>query len=138
MKKEKSCGAVVFTRENGTVRYVIIESVRHFFGFPKGHVEADESEEETALREVLEETGLRVRLLDGFRMEDTYSFRNADEIIEKKVVFFLGEYERQVPKAQESELSSIRLCDYEEALSLLKFDTQKEILRVAHERIGAL
>ena len=138
MKHEKSCGAVVFTRENGTVRYVITESIRHFFGFPKGHVEAGESEEETALREVLEETGLCVSLIDGFRMEDTYSFRNADETIEKQVVYFLGEYERQVPKAQESELSSIRLCDYEEALSLLRFDGQREILKKAHERIGAL
>lgn len=137
MKREKSCGAVVFTRENGTVRYVITESIRHFFGFPKGHVEAGESEEETALREVMEETGLRVRLLGGFRIEDTYSFRNADETIEKQVVYFLGQYERQVPKAQESELSSIRLCDYEEALSLLRFDGQREILKRAHEHIGA-
>lgn len=44
MKHEKSCGAVVFTREGGTVRYVIAESIRHFFGFPKGHVETGESE----------------------------------------------------------------------------------------------
>ena len=135
MKHEKSCGAVVFTKKNGAVRYVIIESVRHFLGFPKGHVEGGESEEEAAIREVLEETGLSVSLIDGFRMEDTYSFRIGGEIIEKQVVYFLGEYAHQVPRAQESELAAIHLFDYKTARASLKFKTQKEILRAAHERV---
>ena len=135
MKQEKSCGAVVFTRENGAIRYVIIESIYHFLGFPKGHVEDGETEEATARREVLEETGLAVSLIDGFRMEDKYSFRIGSEILEKQVVYFLGEYEHQVPRAQESELSAIYLFDYNTALASLKFDTQKEILRAAHERV---
>ena len=135
MKHEKSCGAVVFTQENGTVRYVITESIRHFFGFPKGHVEPGESEEETALREVQEETGLSVRLFDGFRMEDKYTFEIEGETICKKTVYFLGEYVDQTPKRQESEIREILLLDYETALARLKFDRQKEILKAAHERI---
>ena len=138
MKQEKSCGAVVFTRENGAIRYVIIESISHFLGFPKGHVEDGETEEETARREVLEETGLAISLIDGFRMEDTYSFVLRDETIEKQVVFFLGEYENQQPRAQESELSAIHLFDYSTALASLKFDMQKKILKAAHQRIGVL
>ena len=55
---EKSCGAVVFTRLNGEIKYVIIQSLAGYYGFPKGHMEAGESEKQTALREVYEETGL--------------------------------------------------------------------------------
>ena len=65
---EKSCGAIVFTKNVEGVKYVIIESKESFFGFPKGHVEKNETELETARREVLEETGLQVEFLDDFRM----------------------------------------------------------------------
>ena len=74
MKTEKSCGAVVFTRENGSIKYVIIESKSGVFGFPKGHIEKGETEEQTALREILEETSLSVTPVDDFRLEESYTF----------------------------------------------------------------
>ena len=65
MKREKSCGALV-VRKNGENFDLVL--LRHRFGghwsFPKGHVEAGESERQTALREVREETGLAIRLLE--------------------------------------------------------------------------
>ena len=73
MKREKSCGALV-VRKNGENFDLVL--LRHRFGghwsFPKGHVEAGESERQTALREVREETGLAIRLLDGFRESVEY------------------------------------------------------------------
>ena len=71
---EKSCGAVVFTRVDGDIKYVIIQSLAGYYGFPKGHMEAGESEKQTALREVYEETGLTVHILDDFRYVDAYMF----------------------------------------------------------------
>ena len=50
MAFEKSCGAVVFTRVGGELRYVLAQSLRGHYGFPKGHVEPGETETETALR----------------------------------------------------------------------------------------
>ena len=73
MADEISCGAIVFTNENNVRKYVIIRGVgmyQGFCGFPKGHMEAGETERETALREVKEETGLDVVLYDDFRMTD--------------------------------------------------------------------
>ena len=64
MTVEKSCGAVVFTREGGEVRYVIIQSLEGYYGFPKGHMEGSETEQETALREIREEVGLTPRLVE--------------------------------------------------------------------------
>ncbi len=133
MKKEKSCGAVVFTQDSGSVSYVIIKSRTGTYGFPKGHVEGQESEIETARREVLEETGLRVELREGFRAEDSYTFRLGGEEIMKEVVYFLASFSEQTPVAQESELSGIYLLGYEDAISILQFDGARRILREANE-----
>jgi len=59
-KREKSCGAIVYRRESGNVLYLIIQQKSRHWSFPKGHVERGESEKETALREIREETGLCV------------------------------------------------------------------------------
>lgn len=133
MKTEKSCGAVVFTKEGEKIKYVIIHSVSGAYGFPKGHAEHGESEVETALREVHEETGVCVRLLDGFRMEDSYSFKRGSSVTIKHVVYFLAEYENQPLVIQEDELNGVELLSYEDALSTLRFDGIRKILTAAND-----
>lgn len=135
MITEKSCGAVVFTRINSQVKYVIIESKGGIFGFPKGHMERDESERETALREVYEETGLKVELIDGFLTEDNHTFMVGSEIRMKHIVYFLGEYDGQSFVAQEAELNGIYLLDYLEAIGMLQFESSKRILTEANSFI---
>lgn len=58
MNWEYSCGAVVFTRENGHILFAIVQEQSGAYSFPKGHMESNETEMETAHREILEETGL--------------------------------------------------------------------------------
>lgn len=135
MKNEKSCGAVVFTRDGGRIKYVIVETKNGCFGFPKGHVEKGESEIETAVREILEETGLSVDLKDGFREESFYTFTWGGEEISKHVVYFLAEFSRQSVKVQESELNSVRLMSYDDAIKTLQFADIKSILTKANEFI---
>ena len=132
MITEKSCGAIVYTCENSTIKYVIIRSKEGIYGFPKGHIEGIESELETALREISEETGLTVRLIDGFRTEDTHSFMRNSEARLKHIVYFLAEYSDQIPTAQEAELSSVHLMDYETAISVFQFESSKRLLTEAH------
>lgn len=132
MITEKSCGAVVFTKEGEHIRYVIVQSRQGFYGFPKGHMEGNETEMETALREIKEETGLTVKLIDAFRTEDSYSFCYNGEVRTKHVVYFLAEYSGQVPVAQESELSCIDLMRFEDAVSVFQFDNLKRTLTEAH------
>ena len=130
MTYEKSCGAVVFTREGGEIKYLVIKSLTGIYGFPKGHVEQGETEEETALREVLEETGISVSLLSGFRVEEEYPLPQKEDTI-KRVVYFLGEYCDQEPRYQASELTDALLVDYETAMSLFQFDVSRRILTEA-------
>ena len=88
MRHEKSCGAVVFSQFSGAWHVLLIrhEHGRHT-SFPKGHVEAGETERQTAEREILEETGVRVRVDTGFRAENRYMARPDAEKLE---VFFIA------------------------------------------------
>lgn len=130
-RNEKSCGAVVFTYEGNTRKYLIIKSVEGICGFAKGHVENDETEIETARREILEETGVSVEFIEGFRHREAYTFFRENVRIDKEVVYFLCEYEGQIPTPQESEISEIYILDYEAAVEKLRFDSAKQILRKA-------
>ena len=131
MKWEKSCGGVVFTRENNTIRYLIIRHLGGHCGFPKGHMEPGESEQETAIREILEETGLTVSLIEDFRAADSYPLPNKPGVW-KEVVFFLAEFSGQTILIQPEEISDAYLVSYEEASALIPFPEAKRILTKAH------
>ena len=131
MTYEKSCGAVVFTRSNSKIQYLLISNLSGIYGFPKGHVEAGETEEQTALREVFEEVGLRINLVSGFRSEDEHPIPQKVNTI-KQIVYFLGEYSKQEFTYQKEELSNALLVDYETAMSLFQFDSSKRILTEAN------
>lgn len=85
MKKEKSCGAVVV--KDGKI--LLEKQTNGFWSFPKGHIEGDETEFETSIRETLEETGLKVVLDSSKRFILHYYIPELD--IDKDVVLFLGE-----------------------------------------------
>ena len=130
MTYEKSCGAVVFTVVQGEVKYLLIRSKTGAYGFPKGHVEGDETEVETALREVFEETNLKIDLIDGFRETTEYPLpRKANTV--KLVVFFLGSFKDQEIKYQREELSGACLASYPDAVKLLRYENTKRILKAA-------
>ena len=136
MKHEKSCGAVVFTRTDGEIRYVLIQQHSGVFGFPKGHVEGNETEEQTALREVFEEVHLTPRLIGSFRETEEYILTGEEDIF-KTVVYFLAEYSGQEIIVQPEELIGAPVVSYEEAMELLEFDRKKRILKAAHEYLLA-
>ena len=132
MKYEKSCGAVVYTRINGTIKYVLAQSLEGFWGFPKGHMEKDETEEQTALREIYEEVHLNVRILKGFRTTDEHAIPNKENVI-KQIIYFCAEYNNQEILFQEAELANASLVTYEEALQLFQFESSKRILKEVHD-----
>ncbi len=129
---EYSCGAVTFTRENGVIRYVLIHQKKGWWSFPKGHMEGEESERETALREIFEEVGLRVRILDGFRREETYPIEKKPGKM-KHVTYFCAEYEEQELVPDPGELLGARLATYEEAMALIEQEPRRELLTAAND-----
>ena len=134
MKYEKSCGVIIFTRENNAIKYVIIKSINGFYGFPKGHVEAGETETQTALREVYEEVGLLPNLIEGFRETVEYYIPSVD--VQKQVVYFLGEYKNQNIIFQKEELLSAELMTFNEANHCFTHQNNIDLLLKANNYIN--
>ena len=128
---EISAGAVVYTRTEDGIKYVIIESNGGIHGFPKGHIEAGETEVEAALREIREEVGLDVKLDGGFRAVAEHPLPYKP--IMKRVVYFLGEYECQKITPQRSEVSSAGLYTFEDAMKTFEYENTRRVLREANE-----
>lgn len=129
--REKSCGAIVFTHIHGVIYYVIVEQRSGRHCFPKGHVEPGETEHQTALREIWEETGLRPAFVDGFRERETYEVRKRPGIM-KDVIYFLAEYSDQaIDPVTSDEIRDVGLYNFEKAMSLLENESRKAILEKA-------
>lgn len=122
MKYEKSCGAVVFDGD----KILVIQQAAGHWGFPKGHVEEGETEVETAIREIKEETNVDVEINDKFRYVETYSPK---EDVEKDVVFFVAKKIGGENIAQEEEVQNIVWVSCEEAMELLTFESSKNVLK---------
>ena len=115
----KSCGVIPFRWNGETKEYLLVLQSNDCWSFPKGHMEPGEQEEETALRELLEETGLRAKLIPGKRVVYEYGFAPCHK---KQVVFFLGQAEGEF-RAQASEVRDHRWITAEEVRLLLHQDT---------------
>ncbi len=127
LKKEKSCGAVIFREEETGYEVLLIKHKNGgHWAFPKGHVEKKETEEETALREIREETGLKVKLDTGFREVVTYSPKPG---VEKDVIYFAACRKKGEMKAQPEEVMEIRWESCDKALETVTFENDKEVLR---------
>lgn len=126
---ESSCGAVVFRKENNEIKYLLIRNRRSaHWGFPKGHIEPGESDEETAIREVLEETGLRIEILPGFVRKSNYTIQGK---IEKSVSIFLANTVDTDYKLQVEEIEECGWFDFDSALKTLNYENDKLILNEA-------
>lgn len=136
MKVEKSCGAVVYTMINNERKYLIITSTEGIYGFPKGHMEDGETEKETALREIKEETNLDVTLLDDFKTIEEHTFMKNGEERLKHVTYFIAEYENQEFNPQEGELIDIKLMDYEEAMKSFQYDNSRRVLKEVEDYLN--
>ena len=130
MNWEYSCGAVVFTRENGHILFAIVQEQSGAYSLPKGHMERNETEMETAHREILEETGLNPVFLPGFKAENEYDLAEKPGT-RKRVTYFLAEYKNQPLVPRQGEIRKIQLLPYDEALSCFGHEGTKSVLTKA-------
>lgn len=134
MKKEKSCGAVLYKKVNGVKYYLCLHMALGHYSICKGHVEGNETELETALREIKEETSLEAKIDTSFREVITYS-PYKDCI--KDVVFFVGEIISGKEIPQEEEVSEINYLTYEEIISKLTYDSDKDVVKKANDYLSS-
>lgn len=115
----KSCGIVPYRRNGDTPEFLILLQTNQCWSFPKGHMEAGETETQSALRELKEETGLTATLIPGARTVSEYDI---SPLIRKQVILFLGEVHGDVIP-QETEIVNYRWVRFDKLPNYLLPDT---------------
>ena len=122
-KREKSCGAVVYNPKKHS--FLIIKMLNGNWGFPKGHTEDQETDIQTAIREVMEETGINIEILDGFKKSIKYI--PFPEVL-KEVIFFIGITKEEKVTIDKDEIEDYMWCSYEEALKMITYKPQRDVM----------
>lgn len=139
-KREVSAGGVVFRRDQaGQPAYLLIRDSYGHWGFPKGHLERNESAEAAAIRETAEETGLVELRSHGPIDTINWYFRLRGKLIHKYCHFFLFESlsGEPVPQAEEG-ITECRWFQLEHAVVELGYDNARDVMRRAGELTAAL
>ena len=115
----KSCGVIPYRQNGETKEYLIVLQTNGCWSFPKGHMEAGETEAQTALREMREETGLAAKLIYGKRVVLEYHIPPSTR---KQVILFLGEVNGKVTP-QEAEIAQYKWVTAQKLREYLHEDT---------------
>jgi len=138
MVREKTVGIVIFRKEGRGIRYLLLHHGGPYWNFPKGRQEAGETEEQTARRELREETGIAdVKIIDGFKHEYDYDFDlevkdGIREKVFKHAVFFLGEVASDAVTISH-EHTDFGWFDYETAHERSFYQQGQNLLKAAHQ-----
>ena len=141
---EKSVGAVIFRQnEMGEKEFLLLHYPSGHWDFPKGHVEKNETEEETLRREVEEETGIKeLEVIKGFRKSVFYFYRAKGQEREKRlasgrslnifkrVVFYLARTDQKEVEIS-FEHTNYQWLSPSEALKKITFLAPRKILEKA-------
>ena len=123
MKKEKSCGCIILNNKNQIL--LILQNAGHW-GLPKGHVEEGETEEQTAIREVKEETNVDVIVDTNLRYRMVY---NPKEDVEKEVIYFIAKITSNDCKPQLEEVQEMKWLDIDNAINTITYENSKDLLK---------
>ena len=135
---EKSCGAVVYGEEGGRRSYLLLHYSEGHWDFPKGHVEAGESEEQTARREILEETGIsKLEFEPLFRHVISYWYARGAEKIPKQAIFFLAKTAGKEVSLSDEHAGYLWL-PFRLAREKVTYRNAKELLEKAEARLSSV
>ena len=132
MSKAVSCGGVVFFQDKILMLYKNLNNRYKGWVLPKGTVEPNETFEQTALREVKEESGVSAKLVQ-YVDTSRYTFSVEKDVINKEVHWYLmlSDNDKSIPQKEEFFVDS-GYYEYEEVYRLLKFQNEKNIVKKAY------
>ena len=133
MPKELSCGAIVFRKHKDSIKYLLLHYSAGHWDFPKGNEEKNETKEQTAAREIKEETGIDgIEFVDEFKETMKYFYKKGEETIYKEVVFFVAQSATDEVTLSKEHIGYAWLS-YDDAFKKLTFNNAKELLRKANQ-----
>ena len=121
MKYEKSCGCIIINES----KVLLVQHNAGHWDFPKGHMEENETELETAIREVKEETNIDVLVQENKRYINEYYKEDSF----KQVIFFLATCKSIEIKRQEAEIKNIEWLTFEDAIERITHNNSRNILK---------
>jgi 8-oxo-dGTP pyrophosphatase MutT (NUDIX family) len=140
MQFEESAGGVVYKIMQGQVYILIAQHAAHKgWGFPKGHIGdkiQGEGKEDTALREVAEETGVTARIEQALS-PITYFYVWEGKKRKKTVYFYLMEFISEDPSKKDTEMSEVGWFPEQDVLEKLTYPTEKKLWQEARQLIAA-
>lgn len=132
MIEATSCGGVVIYRGKILTLYKSYKNKYEGWVLPKGTVEPGEEFQDTAIREVLEETGVQASIVK-YIGKSQYTFSVPEDTVEKEVHWFLMEANSYYSKPQREEyFVDSGYYKFHEAYHLLKFSNERQILETAY------
>ncbi|WP_242334626.1 MULTISPECIES: bis(5'-nucleosyl)-tetraphosphatase [Limosilactobacillus] len=135
MAIEITSGAVVYRKNNGEIEYLLLESQNkgHFWGFPKGHVEGNEALEETAKREIKEETQLVLPIDTSFHVYTEYDLPNGNR---KQMTLYTADLTQSEDiHLQAEEIKNCGWFNYADARERLTYDNLKQLLDQVNDHL---
>lgn len=130
---EKSAGVIIYQEIDSEIKYLIVKTkIQQVWGFPKGHLEDNETEKEAAIREVYEEVGLKVEMIEGFKESIQFIMHNGKE---KKVSYFISKTNESNLEYIDNTIDSHLWLNYNELLTKLEYEDIKIIFKKAHKFI---
>ncbi|HEX2487694.1 MAG TPA: NUDIX domain-containing protein [Nitrososphaeraceae archaeon] len=138
MRTEFSCGALLYCIDNQQIIFLLLHYFSGHWDFPKGNKERGENYIETIRREIKEETGISdLNFIDGFVKEISYKYLRQNQLISKKVVYFLARTNSK-DVVLSSEHTDFVWDHYENALKRLTYKKSKEILTEGYKFLKKL
>ena len=137
MPDEVSAAVVLFRGKKEGRKYLVLHYEEGHWDFPKGHIEAGESEKDAAERECMEETGIRrISFVPGFRERIEYTYMREGRPSLKEVYYLLaGTGEEEVTISREH--TGFAWLGFGEALETLTYDNARNVLRKAEKALSA-
>ena len=120
--QEKACGCIITQND----KILLIRQMSGMWGFPKGHVEEGETEEQTAIREVKEETNIDVEVDSSKRYVMHYK---TDKGKYKEVVFFIAKKVGGFLRLQPEEIIEAGWFEYKDALKIISYENTRELFK---------
>jgi 8-oxo-dGTP pyrophosphatase MutT (NUDIX family) len=131
MREERSAGVILYRQGPRGREYLLLQHPEGHWGFPKGHIEEEEDLREAARRELREETGIgSITIVADFQGEVEYEFNRDDELVHKRVTYFLGETDQDEVQLSPEHLA-FQWLDYRRALERLTYENSRALLRRA-------